>query len=272
MAPSAPTTRPLPASRSSRDLGRGCFRIGTCHDLIDGLERAHARGVPMPQRHWGLKLLGYAWVADVLHDTQRFGRVLEAGVGFGDEMYRAFGGNGHERAPGREVWTIDNSAFYTPERVAEGRARRAHCTDVDGLLGEHRAGLPDEGFDAVFSISALEHAPLETVPDVCADLWRVTRPGGVGVHTLDFALDEVGRTMGPWLEGLRAAGFEIDDEGVDLAVGLCNTDGEAYLFEPAESVVRNWCKRRIGDGKAPVRFTTRHAAVLVVARKPEERH
>ena len=179
MANADSITAELPTSRADTDLERGCFRIGTCHDLIDGLERAHARSVPLPERHWGLKLLGYAWVADVLHDANRFGRVLEAGVGYGDVMYRAFGGDGDARAPDRELWTIDNSAFYTPERVAQGRSARAHCTDIDGLLGQHIPDLPDEGFDGVCSISALEHAPLETIPDVCADLWRITRPGGL---------------------------------------------------------------------------------------------
>lgn len=268
MANADSITAELPTSRADTDLERGCFRIGTCHDLIDGLERAHARSVPLPERHWGLKLLGYAWVADVLHDANRFGRVLEAGVGYGDVMYRAFGGDGDARAPDRELWTIDNSAFYTPERVAQGRSARAHCTDIDGLLGQHIPDLPDEGFDGVCSISALEHAPLETIPDVCADLWRITRPGGLSVHTLDFAFDEIDRTMQPWLENLRGVGFEIADAAVDLTHGLADATGDAYLFEPAETVVRNWCKRNIGDGKPPVRFKTRHAAVLVVAKKP----
>ncbi|MFT5422816.1 MAG: hypothetical protein ACI89L_000585 [Phycisphaerales bacterium] len=239
------------------------FSVGTTTDLLEGLRFAHEHSIEMPERHWGLKLLGYAVCARLLHDP-RFARLLEAGVGFGDEMYRAFDGTGGDR----ELWTIDNEAFYTPEQVQRGRAARANCTNVDGLLGEFCAELPADHFDAVFSISALEHAPMETVRAICEDTFRVTAPGGVSVHTLDFAFDTIPARIEPWLSELQRAGFEVDEGGVDLTIGLTNAAGEAYLFEPVESVYTNWCKLRIDDGKPLPDFKTRHGAVVVVARKP----
>jgi len=243
------------------------FRVGTVRDLTEGLRFAHEHGVVMPDRAWGLKLLGYAVCARTLHDP-RFQRLLEAGVGFGDEMYRVFGGDGGHTPPGRELWTIDNEAFYTPEQVERGRRNRAHCTNVGGLLGEFCAELPADHFDAVFSISALEHAPMDTVRSVCEDASRVTAPGGLSVHTLDFAFDTIPERIEPWLVELRRAGFEIDADAVDLTVGLADSRGDAYLFEPVQNVFRTWCGRRIDDGKALPRFKTQHAAVIAVARKP----
>jgi len=265
-----PTPSAVPSSNESEPAvtTQTCFRIGTVTDLAEGLRFAHENGIAMPERPWGLKLLGYAVCAKLLHDP-RFGRLLEAGVGFGDEMYRAFGGDGADTLPGRELWTIDNEAFYTPEQVERGRASRTHCANIDGLLGENRPELPAEHFDAVFSISALEHAPMDSVRAVCEDAFRVTVPGGLSVHTLDFAFDTIPERIEPWLTELRRAGFEIDEGGVDLTVGLTNAGGEAYLFEPAQNVFNTWCKRRIDDGKPLPRFATQHAAVIVVASKPE---
>lgn len=272
--PQPSDTQASPATRSGSASGASgtqtCFRVGTVRDLTHGLRFAHENGVAMPERAWGLKLLGYAVCAHTLRDA-RFARLLEAGVGFGDEMYRAFGGDGARTPPSRELWTVDNEAFYTPGQVERGRAAREHCANVDGLLGEFRTELPADHFDAVFSISALEHAPMGSVRAICEDTFRVTAPGGLSVHTLDFAFDTIPERIDPWLTELRRAGFEIGDEGVDLTVGLTNADGEAYLYEPVQNVFTQWGKRRIDDDRPLPRFTTQHAAVIVVAKKPDER-
>ena len=47
-----------------------CFRVGTVGDLTHGLRFAHEHGIVMPDRAWGLKLLGYAVCARVLHDPR----------------------------------------------------------------------------------------------------------------------------------------------------------------------------------------------------------
>lgn len=68
--------------------------------------------------------------------------------------------------------------------IAEGR----HPTEVietgRGDLGSGRIDLATGSFDAIVSNAALEH--VADVPKLCAELWRVTRPGGVGIHQIDF--------------------------------------------------------------------------------------
>lgn len=53
-----------------------------------------------------------------------------------------------------------------------------------GDLGSGRLDLATGSFDAIVSNAALEH--VADVPKLCAELWRVTRPGGVGIHQIDF--------------------------------------------------------------------------------------
>jgi len=68
--------------------------------------------------------------------------------------------------------------------IKEGR----HLADVieagRGDLGSGRIDLATGSFDAIVSNAALEH--VADVPNLCAELRRVTRPGGVGIHQIDF--------------------------------------------------------------------------------------
>lgn len=66
-------------------------------------------------------------------------------------------------------------------------------------LGEFSTALADASFDAVFSVSALEHVPED--PDLwralAADLARLARPGGWHLHLFDV----VAKPDGPWTSG-----------------------------------------------------------------------
>lgn len=101
---------------------------------------------------------------------------------------------------------IRDSAFY---RLLVERARARCCPDIAwppaGLresgrvvradpsriaihLGRSAAAIPegDESFDVTFSVSVLQHVRREALADVAAELYRVTRPGGMGFHRIDF--------------------------------------------------------------------------------------
>jgi hypothetical protein len=70
---------------------------------------------------------------------------------------------------------------------------------VRAALGEFSSELPDAAFDAVLSVSALEHVPDD--PEVwralAADLARLARPGGFHLHLFDV----VATPDGPWTCG-----------------------------------------------------------------------
>ncbi len=59
-----------------------------------------------------------------------------------------------------------------------GPLRTLHC----GL--EQLAGVPDQSFDLTISNAVFEH--LYDVPQALRELYRVTKPGGIGCHQVDF--------------------------------------------------------------------------------------
>ncbi|MBL8005896.1 MAG: methyltransferase domain-containing protein [Ignavibacteria bacterium] len=84
-----------------------------------------------------------------------------------------------------ECWNIDKL-----EGVGNGP------TDIDitgyklvyDYMGNFNPELPDNYFDLVFSISTLEHVPLddfETYENIRKDINRVLKPGGYSLHCID---------------------------------------------------------------------------------------
>ena len=56
---------------------------------------------------------------------------------------------------------------------------------VRAKLGVDSKGLPDCFFDAVFSVSVLEHVGNASLPAFFAECWRILKPGGLMVHLID---------------------------------------------------------------------------------------
>lgn len=70
------------------------------------------------------------------------------------------------------------------------RLNRAFKTDVElrnCFLEE--AGLPDASVDVVYSISTIEHIPVDVLPPILAEVQRILVPGGHFVLTVDLFLD-----------------------------------------------------------------------------------
>lgn len=90
--------------------------------------------------------------------------------------------------PGEEAtgvgWPVDRETI--------GRLNRAFRTDVELLpcTLEH-AGIPEGSVDVVFSISTLEHIPVDELTSLAAEIGRVLKPGGRAVLTVDLFLDLV---------------------------------------------------------------------------------
>lgn len=65
---------------------------------------------------------------------------------------------------------------------------------VRDYMGNFNRELPDNYFDLVFSISALEHVPEEEAVfrNICLDIDRVLKPGGYSLHLFDVVLHKNG--------------------------------------------------------------------------------
>lgn len=57
---------------------------------------------------------------------------------------------------------------------------------VSAYLGDFDPRLEDGSFDAVFSISVLEHVPDDRLQDCFMDMARILRPGGLMLHAIDL--------------------------------------------------------------------------------------
>lgn len=80
---------------------------------------------------------------------------------------------------------------WPPEGLIEepgGKVVRPDPAKITLHLGRSAASMPeqDESFDVTFSVSVLQHIRRKDLPRVASELYRLTRPGGVGYHRIDL--------------------------------------------------------------------------------------
>jgi SAM-dependent methyltransferase len=66
---------------------------------------------------------------------------------------------------------------------------------IPAYMGDFDTALKDESFDAVFSISVLEHIASERLSDCFGDMARILKPGGKMLHAIDVYLHERPRAV-----------------------------------------------------------------------------
>jgi SAM-dependent methyltransferase len=97
-----------------------------------------------------------------------------------------------------ECWNIDKM-----EGLGAGPTsfKPKHYILIKDYIGNFNSQLPNEYFDFVFSISALEHVPedKDIFRNICLDIDRVLKPGGYSLHCFDIVLREGGAD---WTNGL----------------------------------------------------------------------
>lgn len=58
--------------------------------------------------------------------------------------------------------------------------------NVKAFLGEGHPDLADDGFDALWSVSVVEHVPEAAAPTFLDDMLRILKPGGIALHAIDL--------------------------------------------------------------------------------------
>ena len=209
---------------------------------------------------WSLKQLGNLFVLDHL---ERWGSrdVLEIGPGF--NFYFP------NHLPDYCAYTaLDAEGFYEPELLALMRARLPRGRALDGLIGD--GSLESESLDACISVSVLEHLAEADISKACGDMFRILRPGGWSVHTIDLPAPELEATGAGWLAALRDAGFLIDPAPAELGLGSPDLLDDPPHSEPLAITMRFYgsYSETIWRRDLPAApFPLMHS-ILIAARKP----
>jgi glycosyltransferase involved in cell wall biosynthesis len=209
---------PRPVELDADGLGVGPPRVGyaTVRDYVDSLDRlpelaTASRDLKDVQRPWALKA--------IVGTVEPSSRLLEIGAGeplVASQLARL----------GYDVTIVDPY-----DGRAGGPTDVAEQADVRVIRGLFPDAVPaGEEFDCVYSISVLEHVPLDAVGGLCAGIAAHVRGGGVTIHAVDHVLRGPGDA--DHAERLRriAAGLGIADVELDDALARLADDPETYFL------------------------------------------
>jgi SAM-dependent methyltransferase len=195
---------------------------GIVRDYVESLEI-----MPRLARYQGdLKDIQRSWMIKAILSVVPFGkRLLEIGAGeplVADVLTRI----------GYEVVVVDpyDGSGNGPSDFERFKADYAGIRFIKERFRSETPGLPNGGFDCCFSVSVLEHVPLDELPGVFYEIGRIVRPGGYSVHAIDHVLlghgDEYHRSV------LKRAGAEVGiaPERVDLLLEQATYDPETYFL------------------------------------------
>jgi SAM-dependent methyltransferase len=237
------------------------FRYASCEDLIAlkarYLHLCCRKPDSLDSMTWGLKEMGHLFCIDLMQQLGP-GRALEVGAGYSTFFDEAIGQTW-------ESWMIDKSGFYSKEIYDSGLQNRKYTKCIEGLMGEFSNELKPDYFDLVYSVSAIEHVPLEELDSLYADMYRVLKPGGSMIHSIDTSDLEAGNRH---FETIKKAGFTLPDEP-DLTISVRRADNKpATLFEPFALVFREYSGRHRPDmWTRLIPVPTHYTTILVIALK-----
>jgi len=140
-------------------------------------------------REYAMKTVQDTYVYHLLrHEKGK--KILEAGGGNSRLMRLLRKAN--------ECWLVDRF-----DGLGNGPKRRPLLRNVkivQDYVGEFNPLLPDGYFDFVFSISVVEHIPLDALDDFFRDCARLLKPGGRMIHAIDTYVYDPADRQTPGLE------------------------------------------------------------------------
>lgn len=97
-------------------------------------------------------------------------------------------------------------------------------------FGESVEGVTAGQFDAIYSISVLEHVPMDQVPSVCQGIRKYAKRGGKSIHAIDHVLRGAGDLFHLQKLKLYAELLGTPTSLVDELMGTCELDTETYFL------------------------------------------
>ena len=196
--------------------------LGTVRDFCDSMDQmAELATIQQDlkdlQRPWAFKA--------VLANVPTGGRILEIGAG---EPYVA---ELLSRC-GYEVWVVDpyDGSGNGPTEFAEFVGRYPNLKIIRQQFGTGLSQLPLASFDAVYSISVLEHIPFDALRDAMAMAHQCLAPRGINIHAVDHV--HLGRGRDYHLRMLELICTEVDlpVSALHAILDTVDRDQEVYLL------------------------------------------
>lgn len=172
----------------------------------------------------------------IKHHIPKGSRILDVGGGANSRILNYFKDD-------YECWNVDKlEGVGTRGRTTElSKINVAYHRLIHDYIGNFNKDLPDNYFDFVFSISALEHTPsedkefLEAIRD---DINRVLKPGGYSLHCFDVVI----KKDSVWTNKLMPFLFQ-DLETINTFVPLEKLEEDPDLYILTEQAYRaRWQK------------------------------
>ena len=233
------------------------FRLATCNDLIRlkcQLPNAWFSG----EHEWGLKQMGSLFCLEKIKQLN-LPVLLEVGAGCNLFFSQQLGKD-------HEYWIVDEPGFYDRKKFKQANSRRDNTHFVDSLLGKFSNRLKNDFFDIVFSVSVLEHIAQQEIDAVCEDMFRIVKPGGYIIHSLDINREMV-QTLGKdYFTSLTKSGFVFGGE-YDINWTFDRTD--PILLEPLSIFYAYYTKRKDDLWKKPRQIRFHMGTILIFASKPQ---
>jgi glycosyltransferase involved in cell wall biosynthesis len=181
---------------------------------------------PLATANGDLKDAQRPWVFKaILGHVPRGGRLLEIGAGepIVAELLRCLG---------YDVWIVDpyDGTGNGPTDFERYRKRDPGLHFVRDLFSD-QLDLADNSFDCIYSISVLEHVPVEFLPPVFRGLRKFLKPAGWNIHAIDHVLKGKGDAdhlakLRKWIDG-----FGLTAQGLDKMLSqTLPGDSETYYL------------------------------------------
>jgi hypothetical protein len=170
------------------------------------------------QRPWCFKA--------VLSKVPRGGRLLEIGGGDPHVANMLV----HE---GYEVWVIDpyEGDGRGPTDFREIRRQFPKVNFIRGRFPQDLGALGDNAtFDAIYSISVLEHIPPEQRSTVTKSIPAYLKPGGWNIHAIDHITHGLGAADHRAMLGDFARDFGFTQANLDEVLNRLDDDPETYYL------------------------------------------
>ncbi len=214
----------IPAKVIAKYKGLGVPKLGvaTVRDFCDSWDNLH----PLASISGDLKDVQRPWMIKAILASVPIGSKL-CEIGAGEPFVADF-----LNRCGYELTVVDpyDGSGHGPTDFRTFLSSYPNIKFVRAKFGREVTQLSDRYFDAIYSISVLEHVPRTEVVSVCQGIKRYCKLGGITIHAIDHVLRGNGDVY--HLEHLLqyADSLGIPRESVEHLMKHCENDVETYFL------------------------------------------